>query len=104
MLLALFDPSEPVSIFSAILQWGPGGVVALMFIFRWVDPKGVRQELTLEKETWKEAFQKEQLAHQVTREALAKAEERADVAMDIAKPLTSMLHALGHAPGDRGQP
>lgn len=87
---------DPASIFSACLQWGPGGIVALLFIFRWIDPKGVRERLEVESETWKQAFFKEQDAHQHTREALAKAESRADVAMDIAKPLTSLLHNMGH--------
>lgn len=97
----MLDPSEPMSIFAAILQWGPGGIVALLFIFRWIDPKGVRQRLESESETWKQAYFKEQEAHQHTREALAKAESRADVAMDLAKPVTAMLHNLGHNLRDR---
>lgn len=99
--LAVQDPSTTFSFWDALIQWGPGGIVCLLFIFRWIEPKGARKDLNKEKDSWKNAFLTEQEAHLHTREALAKAEERADVAMEIAKPLTSVLHQLGHNSGDR---
>jgi hypothetical protein len=54
--------------------------------------------LTADRDKWREAFEKEREAHQLTREHLAKAEERGDAATEQGKTLTAILQGLGHHP------
>ncbi|MFJ3665082.1 hypothetical protein ACIPSE_01360 [Streptomyces sp. NPDC090106] len=83
-------------------QYGIVGVVVVLLILGVIVPKYVMTNLTADRDKWREAFEKEREAHQLTREQLAKAEERGDVAVEQGKTLTHLLEELGHRPQLRG--
>ncbi|MDX3712720.1 hypothetical protein PV733_28035 [Streptomyces europaeiscabiei] len=79
-------------------QYGIVGLVVILLIVGVIVPKYVMNNLMAEKDSWRQAFEKERDAHQLTREQLAKAEERGDVAIEQGKTLTRLLEELGHHP------
>ncbi|WP_430376682.1 hypothetical protein [Streptomyces sp. B1-3] len=79
-------------------QYGVVGVVVVMMVLGVIVPKYVLSDRTADRDKWREAFEKEREAHQLTREQLAKAEERGDVAVEQGKTLTALLQGLGHHP------
>lgn len=86
----------PNDLLSILLTWGPGGIVLGLVLTGQLEPKRFREMISSDRDAWKEAFEKEQEAHQITRMALAKAEERADVAVEAAKTTTHLLEELDH--------
>ncbi|WP_030661545.1 hypothetical protein [Streptomyces cellulosae] len=79
-------------------QYGIAGVVVVLLILGVIVPKYVMNDLTADRDKWREAFEKEREAQQLTREQLAKDEERGDVAIEQGKTLTALLQGLGHHP------
>ncbi|MEV5429123.1 hypothetical protein [Streptomyces sp. NPDC052701] len=79
-------------------QYGVVGLVVVLLILGVIVPKYVMTALTADRDKWREAFEKEREAHQLTREQLAKAEERGDVAVEQGRTLTALLQGLGHQP------
>ncbi|MFD9618510.1 hypothetical protein ACFWB2_14740 [Streptomyces virginiae] len=82
----------------SFIQYGIVGLVVVLLILGVIAPKYVLDAITKEKENWRDAFEKERAAHQVTREQLAKAEERGDVATEQGRLLNTLLMELGHRP------
>ncbi|MFF0712094.1 hypothetical protein ACWEVM_16465 [Streptomyces bauhiniae] len=56
-----------------LAQYGVVGLIVVPLIIGVIVPKYVMTALTVEKDRWREAFEKEREAHQLTREQLAKA-------------------------------
>ncbi|MFI5974816.1 hypothetical protein [Streptomyces sp. NPDC051452] len=83
-------------------QYGVVGLIVVLLILGVIVPKYVMTSLTADRDKWREAFEKERDAHQLTREQLAKAEERGDVAVEQGKTLTHLLEELGHRPQVHG--
>ncbi|MBL1104954.1 hypothetical protein JK361_10165 [Streptomyces sp. 5-8] len=79
-------------------QYGVVGLIVVLLIVGVIVPKYVMNNLMAEKNSWREAFEKERAAHELTRQQLAKAEERGDVAIEQGKTLTALLTGLGHRP------
>ncbi|MGW2939495.1 hypothetical protein ACWDA7_49210 [Streptomyces sp. NPDC001156] len=79
-------------------QYGIVGIVVVLLILGVIVPKYVMTSLTADRDKWREAFEKEREAHQLTREQLAKAEEHGSVAIEQGKTLTRLLEELGHRP------
>lgn len=100
-LVAAATPTDPDWL-SYLLQWGPGGVVLGLVITGILEPKRVRQNLETDRNSWKDAFETERSAHQVTRDALAAANARAEAAVESAQTMTKLLESLGHRPIPRG--
>ncbi|MFJ5018595.1 hypothetical protein [Streptomyces griseoluteus] len=88
-------------------QFAPYGVVGLIVVLLIIGvlvPKYVMTALTVEKDRWREAFEKEREAHQLTREQLVKAEERGDVATEQGRAMNALLLELGHWPDPTAAP
>jgi hypothetical protein len=81
-----------------LAQYGVVGLVVVLLILGIIVPKYVMTALTADRDKWREAFEMERDAHQLTREQLAKAEARGDVAVEQGKTLTHLLEELGHRP------
>ena len=81
---------------SILITWGPGGVVLSLILLGLLEPKRVRELISADRDSWKEAFYKEQEAHQKTRDALSKAEERADASLEAARTTAALLDELDH--------
>lgn len=92
---AAASPSAP-DLTSILLTWGPGGVVLVLILTGQLEPKRFREMISSDRDSWKEAFVKEQEAHQLTRVALAKAEERAEASLEAAKTTAQLLEELDH--------
>jgi hypothetical protein len=98
VLAAEADPTDMSNLVSPLLQYGVLGLLVIFIVVGILVPKYVMTNLMSEKDRWREAFEKEREAHQLTREQLAKAEERGDVAVEQGKTLTRLLEELGHRP------
>jgi uncharacterized membrane protein len=98
--IAAQDSSGPDvgQLIGQFVQYGIVGVVVVLLMIGIIVPKYVMTALTQDRDKWREAFEKERDAHQLTREQLAKAEERGDVAVEQGKTLTHLLEELGHRP------
>lgn len=97
------DPVSP-DVVTPLLQYGLPGLVVVLFLLGWLIPKGVYESVREERDKWRQAWETEQAAHQLTRATLAEANARADAAVEAARTAASTLRALGHmtAPsGDR---
>jgi hypothetical protein len=94
-IAATASPSSD-QLVSTLITWGPGGVVLALIIFGVLDTKRPREMAEADRDSWKEAFVKEQDAHQKTREALARAEERSEAATEAASTTAALLEELGH--------
>jgi len=79
------------SIMQVVLTWGAGGVLALLIMTGFLDPKRVGEQLRRDVDGWKQAFEKEQAAHEETREALRKETVRADAAIEQHKTTVALL-------------
>ena len=79
-------------------QYGIVGVVVVLLILGIIVPRYVMNNLTADRDSWRQAFERERDAHDLTRQQLAKAEERGDVAVEQGKTLTHLLEELGHRP------
>ncbi|QFQ95559.1 hypothetical protein F9278_04440 [Streptomyces phaeolivaceus] len=79
-------------------QYGIVGLAVILLIVGVMVPKYVMNNLMAEKDSWRQAFENERDAHQLTHEQLAKAEERGDVAIEQGKTVTRLLEELGHYP------
>ncbi|MBK3573162.1 hypothetical protein JHN63_04860 [Streptomyces sp. MBT65] len=79
-------------------QYGIVGLVVVLLIVGVIVPRYVMNNLLAEKDSWREAFEKERAAHELSRLQLAKAEERGDVAIEQGRTLTALLQTLGHDP------
>ncbi|MFJ6703475.1 MULTISPECIES: hypothetical protein [unclassified Streptomyces] len=80
------------------VQYGIVGEVVVLLMIGIIVPRYVMTGLTADRDRWRDAFEKERDAHQLTRQQLAKAEERGDVAVEQGKTLTHLLEELGHRP------
>ncbi|MDC2953399.1 hypothetical protein PO587_02895 [Streptomyces gilvifuscus] len=98
--LAAVDAGGPDigALIGHFVQYGIVGVVVVLLILGVIVPRYVMTALTGDRDKWREAFEKEREAHQLTREQLAKAEERGDVAVEQGKAMTRLLEGLGHHP------
>lgn len=92
------DPADLSNLISPLLQYGVLGLVLVFVVLGILVPRYVMTNLLAEKDSWRQAFEKERDAHELTRQALAKAEERGDVAIEQGKTLTRLLEDLGHRP------
>lgn len=90
------DPTDMTNLIAPLLQYGVLGLLVVFIVLGVLVPKYVMTALTAEKDNWRQAFEKEREAHQMTREQLAKAEARGDVAIEQGKTLTHLLEELGH--------
>jgi hypothetical protein len=86
----------PNDLLSILVTWGPGGIVLGLILTGQLEPKRFRELVSQDRDSWKDAFVKEQEAHQLTRQALAKAEERADASLEAAKTTAQLLEDLDH--------
>jgi uncharacterized membrane protein len=98
VLAAEADPTDMSKMLTPLLQYGVLGLMVVFIILGVLVPKYVMTNLLAEKNSWREAFEKEREAHQLTREQLAKAEERGDVATEQGRTMTRLLEELGHRP------
>ena len=94
-VIAAETPAGP-DLVSILVTWGPGGVVLALILTGQLEPKRFREMIASDRDSWKEAFSKEQEAHQLTRLALAKAEERAEASLEAAKTTAQLLEELDH--------
>ena len=97
--LAAFAAAGELSspdILSILVTWGPGGVILVLVLTGVLEPKKISSIISADRDSWKEAFVKEQEAHQKTRDALAKAEERAEASLAAAQTTADLLEELGH--------
>lgn len=89
MFLAASSDEPTSDIVNKLIQWGPGGIVVLLFLLGLIVPKGT-------VDMWREQLAKEQEAHTKTREALDRAVQQGDAAREQANTLLTLLHELGH--------
>lgn len=95
--------SDPIT---EMLQWGVLGAVLVLLLLGWLVPKGAHEQMKVDRDEWKSAYEKEREAHQATRDALADASSAAAAAVENARTTTALLSNLGHAaarPGTGGQ-
>jgi hypothetical protein len=81
-----------------IATWGPAGILAVLLILRVLV---TRQELTdaqQDGEKWRQMFEAERSAHQLTQQALGRERERMDAAVEASRTTAMMLQYLGHQP------
>ncbi|MET9510749.1 hypothetical protein ABZX62_20205 [Streptomyces flavidovirens] len=81
-----------------LVQYGVLGLVVILFLTGIIVPKASVQALSLERDNWRDAHQKEHDAHQATREQLAKAQTSADVATEQGRAMVKLLEDFGHRP------
>lgn len=96
------DPST--DIFGKILQFGVLGVVLLLILLGWLVPKAMYEQMKTERDTWRDAYQRERDGHQATRDAYIE-QSRANVAaFETARTTAGLLERLGHQPARPGGP
>lgn len=59
-------------------------------------PKKSYEDVSADRDFWREAFQKESDAHSKTRTALAEEQKRGDAAVEAANTANSLLASLQH--------
>ncbi|WP_432043780.1 hypothetical protein [Streptomyces cadmiisoli] len=79
-------------------QYGVVGLVVVLMMFGVLVPSYVMKLLTADRDAWRNAFEKERDAHEVTRQQLAAAQASAEVATEQGLAMVRMLEGLGHRP------
>ncbi|MEU1457622.1 hypothetical protein [Streptomyces avermitilis] len=79
-------------------QYGVVGLIVVLLIIGVIVPKYVMSNLLTEKDAWRDAFEKEREAHQLTRQQLAAAQASADVANEQGQAMVRLLEEFGHRP------
>jgi hypothetical protein len=74
-----------------LISWGAGGVVVILILVGFLDPKRVGDQLRLEVQTWRDIYEKERAAHDQTKTALEKERQRADQAVEQARAALELL-------------
>lgn len=85
--------------FSPLLQYGPLGIIVILFLTGWVVSKSVYDSIKEERDNWRKAFETEQAAHQITRDASVESNRRGDAAVEAARTAAATLNALHHLSG-----
>ena len=62
---------DSVSLADALLNWGPAGVVIVLFLLGYITPRPGTQRLEQEAEQWRQMYETERAAHETTRKAHA---------------------------------
>lgn len=75
---------------------GPFGLLAALFIWGLVVPKKPYDDVSADRDYWREAYRQESEHHQKTREAMAKMEQRTDAAVEAANTASRLLESLRH--------
>ncbi|MFC4609713.1 hypothetical protein ACFO9E_18110 [Streptomyces maoxianensis] len=102
MVLAAADavdaPTDVGKMIGGLVQYGVLGLVVTLFLTGTIVPKATVQALSLERDNWRDAHQKEHEAHQATLVQLAKAQTSADVATEQGRAMVKLLEDFGHRP------
>ncbi|WP_457492447.1 hypothetical protein [Streptomyces sp. P5_D11] len=86
------------SMIGTFVQYGAVGLIVVLMILGVIAPKYVLDAISKEKDNWRDAFEKEREAHQVTRQQLAAAQTSADVANEQGRAMVKLLEEFGHRP------
>ncbi len=95
--LAAEAASNPPDLITSILQWGVPGVVVVLLLLGWLIPKGAHEQMKIDRDQWKDAYEREREAHAATRDALADASRAAAAAVETSRTTTTLLSTLGHS-------
>lgn len=79
-----------------ILQWGPAGVVIVLLLSGVLITRGNHEDVKADRDRWRDAFEKERSAHELTRLALADANRTGAAAVETSKTTAALLTHLGH--------
>ena len=61
----------PADVVTSLVQYGPAGLVVLLFVIGWIIPKPGAERLDQEVKRWRELYESERAAHAETRKAHA---------------------------------
>ncbi|WP_371538357.1 hypothetical protein OG210_21810 [Streptomyces sp. NBC_00466] len=86
------------SLLGKFVQYGVVGLIVVLLILGVIAPKYVLDALSRERDNWRDAFEKEREAHQVTLQQLAAAQASADVANEQGRAMVKLLEEFGHRP------
>lgn len=95
-LAALAGETQSDQLVSALISWGPAGIVLGLILFGRLAPSHHLEELRAEREEYKRLLAAEQAAHGETRAALADQIRRVDAAVEAAKVTQQLLDGLDH--------
>lgn len=96
LILAASQTSSKPDIWTTLVGAGPFGVLAALFIWGLVIPKKPYDDVSADRDYWREAWKAERDAHQKTREAMSKLEQRGDLAVEAASTTAKLLDSLQH--------
>lgn len=98
----LAENAPDTSVIGDPITWlvasGPIGVILVLVIFGWLEPKRSVDRLEEERDRWRAAYEKEQEASSQLRQALREAQVATDTANANAAVTVGLLRDLGHAP------
>ncbi|MFE9950196.1 hypothetical protein ACFYRJ_22070 [Streptomyces sp. NPDC005531] len=79
-------------------QYGVVGLIVVLLIWGVLVPKYVMNNLIVDKDGWRAAYETERDAHQATRQQLAAAQASAEVANEQGQAMVRLLEEFGHRP------
>jgi len=81
---------------SYLLNFGVLGLLLVLWLTGRIVSKSEHDRAIGEGEQWKQRFEQEAAAHNVTRQALGQERERGDSSIEAARMGTALLSALSH--------
>lgn len=79
-------------------QYGIVGLIVVLLIVGVLVPKWAMNNLIVDKDGWRAAYETERDAHQATRQQLAAAQASAEVATEQGQAMVRLLEEFGHRP------
>ncbi|WP_406431558.1 hypothetical protein [Streptomyces sp. NBC_01589] len=91
-------PADVGKMIGSFAQYGIVGLIVVLLIIGVLVPKWAMNNLIVDKDGWREAYETERDAHQATRRQLAAAQASAEVATEQGQAMVRLLEEFGHRP------
>lgn len=86
-----------------LLQYGPVGLMATMLLLGWLIPKWAYEQMRADRDQWRTAAEKEQVAHDVTRQLARDLATREGASTELGRTALGILQGLDRT-ATRGAP